>query len=111
MNPNPSDAEIELLLAACGMKLPRELKPCGTQAAYHRHLDHSERPCEACTAANREYGRQLRKRPRTRLRPIKHGTPGGADVHRYRGEAACGACAEAYRADRRRRAAARRAAA
>jgi hypothetical protein len=109
VNTDPSDAEIELLLAACGLKLPRELRPCGTAAAYHRHLDHGEAPCEACTVANRENGRRLRALPHTRLRPIKHGTPGGADSHRYRGEAACGACAEAYRADRRRRAAARRA--
>lgn len=29
------------------------LKPCGTQAAYMRHLRNGEKPCDACTAANR----------------------------------------------------------
>jgi len=30
-----------------------ELKPCGTPAAYKRHLRHREPPCDDCTAANR----------------------------------------------------------
>lgn len=30
----------------------RQLKPCGTPAAYARHLRHHELPCDACTAAN-----------------------------------------------------------
>jgi hypothetical protein len=30
------------------------LEPCGTRAAYRRHLAHGEVPCERCTAANRE---------------------------------------------------------
>ena len=32
--------------------MTRVLKPCGTPAAYARHLRHYEVPCEACTAAN-----------------------------------------------------------
>lgn len=31
----------------------RTLQPCGTHAAYVRHLRHGEVPCEACTKANR----------------------------------------------------------
>jgi len=27
------------------------LKPCGTSAAYRRHLRHGERPCDSCKAA------------------------------------------------------------
>lgn len=31
--------------------MPRELKPCGTLAAYRRHRRHGEQACEACLAA------------------------------------------------------------
>lgn len=31
----------------------RSLKPCGTEAAYKRHLRAGERPCGACRAAHR----------------------------------------------------------
>lgn len=30
----------------------RSLKPCGTRAAYQRHLKNGEPPCAACLAAN-----------------------------------------------------------
>jgi hypothetical protein len=30
-----------------------QLRPCGTPAAYKRHLRHREPPCDDCTAANR----------------------------------------------------------
>lgn len=39
----------------------RELQPCGTYAAYQRHLLASEEPCEACKQAAREYRRAYRK--------------------------------------------------
>ena len=29
------------------------LQPCGTRAAYRRHLRHGTRPCESCLAAER----------------------------------------------------------
>lgn len=32
--------------------MPRELKPCGTEAAYRRHIRKGERPCEECLAAH-----------------------------------------------------------
>ena len=32
--------------------MTRQLQPCGTPAAYARHLRHHEPPCQACTAAN-----------------------------------------------------------
>lgn len=32
--------------------MARELSPCGTPAAYSRHLSAGEEPCEACRAAN-----------------------------------------------------------
>lgn len=31
----------------------RKLKPCGTQAAYLRHIKRKEKPCEPCVLANR----------------------------------------------------------
>lgn len=34
--------------------MARKLKPCGTYAAYARHLRNGERPCDPCTLANRE---------------------------------------------------------
>lgn len=32
--------------------MSRELKPCGTHAAYQRHRRRGETPCTACLAAN-----------------------------------------------------------
>ena len=32
--------------------MPRKLKPCGTTAAYSRHLYKGEEPCDACKDAN-----------------------------------------------------------
>lgn len=32
----------------------RKLQPCGTRAAYVRHLRNNEEPCDACRAANVE---------------------------------------------------------
>lgn len=31
---------------------PRQLQPCGTSAAYRRHLRNGERACPECCAAN-----------------------------------------------------------
>lgn len=33
----------------------RPLKPCGTRAAYQRHLSLGETPCEPCREARRSY--------------------------------------------------------
>jgi hypothetical protein len=35
--------------------MARELKPCGTIAAYQRHRRHGEDPCEPCREANRAH--------------------------------------------------------
>lgn len=32
--------------------MPRQLRPCGTTAAYSRHLYNKEEPCDACKEAN-----------------------------------------------------------
>lgn len=34
--------------------MARVLKPCGTEAAYRRHLKNNEPPCDACRKAARE---------------------------------------------------------
>lgn len=42
----------------------RWTQPCGTHAAFNRHIKRGERPCEACLAGEREYqnGRPRRVR-------------------------------------------------
>lgn len=37
---------------ATGTKPGRVLAPCGTPAAYQRHLTHGEEPCDECRAGN-----------------------------------------------------------
>ena len=34
--------------------MPRQLQPCGTTAAYRRHIRAREEPCGPCKAANRD---------------------------------------------------------
>lgn len=50
--------------------MPRELQPCGTPAAYRRHLRHGEDPCAACEQASRDQANQ-----RNGLRPRDEETP------------------------------------
>ena len=40
--------------------MPRSLKPCGTHAAYKRHMAHFQVPCKACKEANRVWIRERR---------------------------------------------------
>lgn len=98
--PELTDAQLDELIAAIGLTEPkpqRELKPCGTPAAYARHLKLREEPCDACRAANTDAKRRG-STPTPRLRkPIDHGTPKGAKQHRYRREPLCPACREAQR--------------
>lgn len=37
-----------------------ELQPCGTAAAYTRHLRRSEEPCDACREANSSKSKERR---------------------------------------------------
>jgi hypothetical protein len=39
-------------------------QPCGTAAAYKRHIYHGEEPCEACREANRTADREKYHRRR-----------------------------------------------
>lgn len=76
-------------------------KPCGTLAAYARHLRHHEVPCDDCTRANREAKRQRGTATPSLRKPINHGTPAGYRQHRYRREQACDACLTAENNRRR----------
>lgn len=40
--------------------MSRALAPCGTGAAYNRHIRRGEPPCDACREANTERGRVYR---------------------------------------------------
>ena len=39
-------------------------QPCGTVAAYRRHLYHGETPCDACRNAEKERNRDRRRNNR-----------------------------------------------
>jgi hypothetical protein len=69
----------------------RALKPCGTPAAYRRHLRWGQDPCESCKEA--EYLRVRKGRPRQPLRPC--GTRAGYERHRKAGEEPCADCRHA----------------
>ncbi|HEY9411767.1 MAG TPA: hypothetical protein VIP77_19465 [Jiangellaceae bacterium] len=45
--------------------MSRDLKPCGTVAAYQRHINRRETPCDSCKRAKRDY---VNARPDTRAR-------------------------------------------
>lgn len=45
--------------------MARELKPCGTPAAYNRHLAHGEEACEDCKRAMADYRAAKRGTPKS----------------------------------------------
>jgi hypothetical protein len=85
-----------------------ELKPCGTPAAYARHLKRDEAPCDACRFAWNAYCRDKQYARRQRImdeieengrKPPSSfndcGTRAAYLRHHYRGESACLPCREA----------------
>lgn len=46
--------------------MSREVKPCGTRAAYQRHQVAGEEPCDLCTTANRVRSREAMAKRRGR---------------------------------------------
>lgn len=40
----------------------RNLRPCGTEAAYRRHLRHHELPCQACLLAHNQATKHAQER-------------------------------------------------
>lgn len=92
----------------------RELKPCGTEAAWARHKKRGEKPCEACETEHRRYHREDRRRRRAKIgsqdthvgMPRKHGTREryvrGPDEHDQPGKGCrCGDCRAANAARNR----------
>ena len=81
--------------------MPRELKPCGTYAAYERHRVYGEDPCELCADAMRARSRVLYARRKggrvRRWGPPRCGTSSGWVKHMGDGTAPCDACREAHR--------------
>jgi len=73
-----------------------ELKPCGTTAAYQRHLRAGEEPCDQCRQARSAYTRARYIPSDRRLDPC--GTPGAYQRHLRRGEETCQACRAAFAA-------------
>jgi hypothetical protein len=80
-----------------------ELRPCGTRAAYKRHLRHGEDPCDACKEA--EYAPKRKGGP---FKQAQCGTQAGYQRHLRLREESCAECcrtnAVAMREDRRSRA-------
>lgn len=80
-------------LARKGRKHGDPLKPCGTYAAYIRHVRHGEVPCEMCAQAaldQRQAGRKERA-----VKPC--GTYAAYGRHLRKGEDPCESCREASR--------------
>ena len=42
---------------------PANLQPCGTNAAYRRHLRHHEPPCRPCLDAHNQATKQSQEQP------------------------------------------------
>lgn len=84
---------------APAVKSPKPLKPCGSDAAYHRHKAKGEYPCDKCLAAHahkvkmlkrkknrQKYGRSTKRK----LQPC--GTEAAYRRHERNGEEPCQAC-------------------
>lgn len=80
--------------------MPRELRPCGTDAAWQRHKHRGEQPCEACCEAHRRYVRtyfQDHYSPGAEHRfpqpaVLDHGSISAYQRHQRRGEVPCAEC-------------------
>lgn len=74
----------------------RVLQPCGTPAAYSRHLARGEKPCELCKTARRRYQRawyKARLEQNAAARPLAPcGTKAAYRRHRRHGEEPCQEC-------------------
>lgn len=78
--------------------MSRTLKPCGTHAAYRRHLRSGERPCPLCAeAARRESEKWRRSRGGRPLNRARCGTYSGWMRHHKDGQTPCGPCWRAAR--------------
>lgn len=86
-----------------------ELQPCGTNAAYARHIKHGEVPCDACRAAHAaDVAKYRPEKPKVKRK--RHGTKAAYQRHLYNKEEPCFKCKVAsarakqrYRARRKKR--------
>lgn len=72
------------------------MKPCGTIAAYARHIKNKEKPCEECAQASRDY--QTTRRRDSGVREYFEapcGTRSAYNRHLRRGEPTCQLCRDA----------------
>lgn len=93
--------------------MARTLKPCGTPAAYKRHLYYDEEPCAACravVAAEMQARRDGSYAPKLVVPLQPCGTPAAYFRHRRNDEDACRPCLDAVAAYYRQWRAERRAA-
>jgi len=72
----------------------RELKPCGTQAGYRRHIRRGEEACDACLAANAKAYEKYFPKSTRELSP--HGSLAAYRKHYRDKEEACRACKDEY---------------
>ena len=73
------------------------LNPCGTVAAYKRHLYHHEAPCDECKEAKARHSEGYV--PKMRRQPLKPcGTLAAYRRHKRRHEEPCDECTAAMRA-------------
>lgn len=71
-------------------------QPCGTVAAYQRHLRSGEEPCARCREARAAYVRERYVPSGRQLDPC--GTPGAYQRHLRHGEETCRPCRDAFAA-------------
>lgn len=60
--------------------MARDLQPCGTVAAYKRHLRHGEEPCETCLAGKRAHQARRRAAERVPESPVPVPEPPSEDA-------------------------------
>jgi hypothetical protein len=76
-----------------------ELQPCGTYAAYMRHIRRHDTPCRECTDANNRYKAKYRAPSARELKPC--GTTAAYRRHLRHNEEPCDECKEAQYAPNR----------
>lgn len=88
----------------------RPLAPCGTRAAYVRHLRHGER-CDECREANNAAQREATANRKRRLESGEEPPGGHGNIYTYSNwQCRCDECREAWSDEMRRQAQRRRAA-
>lgn len=92
--PDPTPAPRELTPAQ--PKTPTKLRPCGTPAAYRRHLYNGEQPCPECHTAWTEHHRKRNRARGTKPKQLQPcGTYAAYQRHKKRGEPQCLPCQNA----------------